>query len=635
MCGIAGYVQLAGNPTFALSTLLERMQQKLAHRGPDGQGVWVHSDEQIGIAHTRLSIIDTSVAGTQPMWNKKRTVIVSYNGELYNYRALQKELEKCGHTFFTQSDTEVLLAAYDEWGIACLEKFEGMFAIILVDSAKNEIYIIRDRIGVKPLFFATDGSTYLGCASEIKALWEIEPLKKEPCSSGIQEYLQYLQPFAPKTVYKNVFVLPPGHLIHINAQRTVTYHQWYDVLKHAPQISHPAVHDIDAWVQLIDTTLQNAIQKRLVADVPVGAFLSGGLDSSLIASIMSKYQQRVKTFTVHIEGNGVDEREWAQQVAAHIKSEHYSFEIPQKEYLQTLNEMQSTSDQPMGDPLSAGLAILARHMKQQGVSVALFGEGADELFGGYPSYLRYQQINPFFKCAQKLPKFMQCLLSNTLRPFSSNRPIFAHALDSLESNQSLFKTSSLGLYQPARIVSQTSFEEAHHATLCLNFAAKYNQLKLALPASDFLTQLAYGELLHRIPQVLLTRFDHMTMHHAVEGRVPYLDYHVIALAMQLPSHLKIKGSEQKWILKKIAEKYLPPTIIYRPKVGFTAPLPHLLQQQKLDKQLQALLLSRRDRLSEVLNIQQVQEWCATYQHSPQHALPLWLMHQLCSLDMFI
>ncbi len=630
MCGIAGYIQLHGNPPDNLNAILINMQKKLVHRGPDGHGVWVSENHRIGLAHTRLSIIDTSANGAQPMFNSNKNVVVSFNGEIYNFLSLKKTLTDLGHPFTSSSDTEVLLAAYDQWGIQCLEYLEGMFAIIFVDLKTDEVFIVRDRIGVKPLYFATDHYNFLACASEINALWQISHVTKQPYLQGISEFLEFLQPLAPNTVYKNIYSLPAAHYIHINRNKQISYHTWYDVLLHSQKITCPDENDSDGWIEIVDQTLQKSIQKRMVADVDLGVFLSGGLDSSLIAAIMSNYQSPVKTFTLHIEGNDIDERQWAREVSNTISSNHYEYFATKEEYNKTLNSIANHSDQPIGDPLCAGLSILSEYIKKQGISVALFGEGADELFAGYHSYQRYKQLYPWLNIGSKLPTSLKKIIRSTLYPISKKRPLLHNVMKLWSNNEYFFKTSALGVYHPARLLKHE--EQASPLNfLTTDFQGEYRKLEHMLSGKDCLTHIAYGELLHRIPQLLLTRFDHMTMRAALEGRVPYLDHHLVALSLRIPESLKIRDNEQKWLLKKVAEKHLPKNIIYRKKTGFTAPLSTLMKQQQINLQFQNLLNSRAHSLSEVFDLKEVKSWT----NLSQPDLSTWLMYQVCSLDMFI
>ena len=330
MCGFAGYLNLSNARCSFDDAVIDRLQQSLYHRGPDGFSTWKSERHQAALVFRRLSIVDLSDNGMQPMLDDEQTVVMSFNGEIYNHRIIRKQLETLGYRYRSHSDTETLLYAYKEWGIQFIERLEGMFAIAILDLATNELYLIRDRIGVKPLYFSLHGG-YLSFASEIKALWQLPWMNKSILKSSLYHYLTFMATPAPITLYEGIYKLPPSFYCKVDAQKQITFHEWYSPITSISDEERSSFENEQFCVDGIRTLLRKSIEKRMMADVPFGVFLSGGLDSSLNVALMAQLTDRVKTFNVSFsDGPEYDEVAWARKVAKLYNTEHHEIVISEK-----------------------------------------------------------------------------------------------------------------------------------------------------------------------------------------------------------------------------------------------------------------------------------------------------------------
>jgi len=588
MCGIAGYLKLAQSHGLIDEQLLQNMQKSIVHRGPDGHGVWKSDEHGVGLAHRRLSIIDLSSAGAQPMQDKEETVVVSFNGEIYNHQALRADLEKRGYSYFSSTDTETLIYAYKEWGIGFLDKLEGMFAIALFDKQKDELYLIRDRIGIKPLYFSPTGGM-LSFASEIKALWELPWLQKKTNVRAFYHYLTFMATPAPMTLYDGIYKLPAGFYAKVDAQRNLTFHEWYDPLKViAAKPRQKEFEDENFCVENIRTLLRDSVKKRMMSDVPVGVFLSGGIDSSLNVALMSEVSTKVKTFNVVFEDFPEnDESMWAKKVSQHFGTEHHEILISEKDAFDFFEKMVYHQDEPLADCVCIPLYYVSKLAKESGVTVVQVGEGSDELFCGYSAYARYLDVyHRYWRSSQRvIPKFVrQSLFKTTARLFPNKK----WRLDQIKNwaydknlfwggaiaFSEFFKKDLLPTFSPLApdpIISQI------YPQLDQNFDSyaivdhHLSRSKKENPSGSYLDSMIYLELKQRLPELLLMRVDKMAMATSLEGRVPFLDHKLVEFALQIPASLKYHNGMTKYILKKACEGILPHDVIYRKKMGFAAP----------------------------------------------------------------
>jgi len=573
MCGIAGYTNLFNKKESINEELLKKMGAVLAHRGPDGSGLWKSDEHQVGFAHRRLSIIDLSPAGAQPMTNKRKTVIVCFNGEIYNYKELRNILESKNHTFSTRTDTEVLVHAYEEWGINFLEKLDGMFAIAIFDTIKEELFLIRDRIGIKPLYF-TSQNGFLSFASEIKALWQLSWNKKETSDYAFYNYLTFMVAPAPHTIYKDVFKLQAGHYAKINKNKKLTLHEWYTPIKQISPEEKKLLNNENFCIERIRNLLQKSTKKRMISDVPFGAFLSGGIDSSLNVALMANEVKKVKTFTVAFsDAPESSELRWARIIAKRFDTDHHEIIISQKEALKFYNKMIYHLDEPLADCVCIPFYYVAKLAKDSGVTVVQVGEGSDELFFGYNIYAQYYKLNKLFWRPAKalLPEFAKKLLYKVGKKFFAHKPNITDTLHKLSKNQNLFWGGAIAFNEDQKrdFFDNNIKKDFSSHEIVSNYFSKLNKKS---PNASFIQKVMYLELKQRLPELLLMRADKMSMATNVEARVPFLDHKLVEFAFHIPDHIKFKNKIPKYILKKACEGILPKEIIYRKKVGFAAPI---------------------------------------------------------------
>ena len=565
------------------------MQKTLEHRGPDHAGTWKSDEQGIGLVFQRLSIVDLTTAGAQPMHDAQDSVVVCFNGEIYNHLDIRKELLLLGYTFTTHSDTQTIIYAYKAWGISFLEKLEGMFAIVLFDRVKEELFLIRDRMGIKPLYFSLQGDT-VSFASEIKALWALPWMKKTISTRAAYHYLTFMVTPAPYTIFEEVYKLPAGFYARVLPDQSISFNEWYTPLKKLTVAEKKQFEDEAFCIEGISTLLQASVKRRMLSDVPVGAFLSGGLDSSLNVALMAQHSNNLKTFTVAFsDGPEFDELKWASKVAQQFGTDHHEIIISEKEAFSFYEKMAYHLDEPLADCVCVPFYYVSKAAKDAGVTVVQVGEGADELFFGYDLYAQYKGIfDHYWNPAQKfVPGFAKKALyygAKKAMPRYANR---LELLYNLAYDRSLFwggavafnehqkQALSLGeckefLYDPLVEKMFPGLEQIEDSSSIVSYYLK--RLKGFDEQADFGKQIMYLELKQRLPELLLMRADKMSMAASVEGRVPYLDHSLVEFALNIPVSLKFKHGITKYLLKKVAEPFLPHDIIYRKKIGFAAPI---------------------------------------------------------------
>lgn len=650
MCGVVGFVNCCSDQMPVEQKFLDRMQLRVAHRGPDGHGMWVSDNGQIGLAHRRLSILDLSDAAAQPMFDKNRTVVISFNGEIYNHPELRKELEKLGHCYSSNSDTETILYAYKQWGIDSLRRFEGMFAFALYDIYKDELYLVRDRIGIKPLYFSLQGDR-LSFASEIKALWELPWIKKELNPEGLYHYLTYLATPAPMTIYHKIYKLPAGFYIKIDRQRKISFHEWYDLLKPSVTYSTQELNDEQFCINKIRSLLQNSIRTHMLSDVPYGVFLSGGIDSSLNVALMSKFVDRVKTFNVSFsDGPEFCERAWARRVAKQFNTEHHEIVISEKEAFDFFEKMVYYQDEPLADCVCIPLYYVAKLLKDAGVTVVQVGEGSDELFCGYTSYARYvDTYYRWWRPSSMLPSFVRKKMFNLIqKAFPRYDAAYLDIAYNWALDRKLFWGGAIALTERTKrglwnapisvdhdpVIEQIygDFRQCFDSYTVVDY--HLNKFRKQNPQPDFLQSMIYLEFKQRLPELLLMRVDKMAMATAVEGRVPFLDHPMVEFALQIPSKFKYKNGTTKYILKKACEGILPNDVIYRKKVGFAAPTKRWLKSGTYFKPYFLDMLATKEKsINSYLNVMGIKR---LFEHNQRddvdNTLYLWTLQNVMALD---
>ena len=555
MCGIAGLVNLdaARVPRADLIAAADSMTRTLVHRGPDDSDVWGAADGTVALGHRRLSIIDLSPLGRNPMFWDDGRLAITYNGEIYNFRELRAELEAQGVRFRSQTDTEMVLAAYDRWGVDCVQRFAGMFAFAVWDRARQRLWLVRDRVGKKPIYYS-ERAGLLWFASELKALVESPTFPRTIDMDGLRMYLKYGYVPSPYTIYKAARKLPPAHqLICENGAVSVT--RYWDPIAHVSGLRH--LSEADAEGEL-ETLLGTAVRQRQIADVPLGAFLSGGVDSSLIVALMSEQNNRpVKTFSIRFENPEFNEADYAATVARHCGTEHHEELCDDRRLLAIVDRLPEMFDEPFGDS-SAIPTHLVSTVARQGVTVALSGDGGDELFFGYPRYWHYADSG----WALKLPRATRRIAAAAARQAPARR--MQRIADVLEHEGGDPYSRFITWFSPAAITQLTG-EPAADAPLYRDALDRLDGVPRALQSGvlDFVSYL---------PDDILAKVDRASMATSLEVRAPLLDHRVVEFALGLPLDFKRRGQVSKWLLRRLLYKRVPPELIERPKMGFGVPL---------------------------------------------------------------
>jgi asparagine synthase (glutamine-hydrolysing) len=564
MCGIAGLFH-PELPKPVDPSRVKAMADVLAHRGPDGSGVWTAPG--IGFGHRRLSIIDLAT-GDQPMVSADGALAVTYNGEIYNFREVRAALEPLGHVFRTESDTEVILAAWRQWGPACLGRFNGMFAFALYDSGRDALFLARDRLGVKPLYLARLPDGALAFASELKGLLAHPLLRREPSAPAVEDYLAYGYVPDDSCLIDGVSKLPAGHYLLVERGKGVPAPvRWWDVDFSSP--SRAPAAELEA--ELVEH-LRAAVRSRMVADVPLGAFLSGGVDSSGVVALMAEATRgAVETCSIGFDRADHDETRYAAMVAERFATSHRS-RIVAAEDFSLIDELVDSFDEPFADA-SALATYRVSELAREKVKVALSGDGADEAFAGYRRYRLYaaeERVRRF------LPTPARGLFgaAGSLYPKLDWAPQFLRAKTTLaalgrESGEA-YADAVAATSRPIR----TRLYGAKLKTLLQGHRAedRYVRAMAGAPAADALSRAQYADLKIWLPGDILTKVDRASMAVGLEAREPLLDHRLVEFAARLPARLRLRRGEGKWLLKRALSRYLPDEILRRRKMGFVTPV---------------------------------------------------------------
>jgi len=559
MCGICGIVGL--NDKGLAEKSISLMNIALAHRGPNDEGSFI--DAGIALGHRRLSIIDLSKNGHQPMFSADGRFALVYNGELYNFKTLRLELQRSkvgdtssAYSFRTQSDSEVIIAAYQRWGSDCVKYFNGMFAFAIWDKQKEELFIARDRLGIKPLYYWQNNGIVF--ASEIRALLKSNLVPKKLDKKALGDYVAFQTVHAPATILEDVKMLLPGHYVLIKKGEinTPVKQQKYWSLQDIP-VQSP-VKSYEQICKDVKDLFFASVERRLVADVPFGAFLSGGIDSSLVVAVMSKLmREKVRTFSVTFNESEFSEAPYASQIAKQYNTEHCEIKLSLKLFLDKLPEAMSALDHPSGDGMNS--YIVSEATKNAGITMALSGLGGDELFAGYPLFKRLQKLEKL-KWISGFPKPIIALPAN-LYKLVKNSPASTKLVD-------LFNLPDWQLENTYPLTRRIM--PAKQAAQLLNAPPSFKREFPFNPKHDILSKISVAELSNYLPDVLLRDTDQMSMAHALEVRVPFLDYTLVEYVIGLPDDVKYPHTPKK-LLTDSMKGLLPENIINRKKMGFTFP----------------------------------------------------------------
>jgi asparagine synthase (glutamine-hydrolysing) len=549
------------------------MTAKLAHRGPDDAGTWQSPDGHVAFGLRRLAIVDLSPAGHQPMSNEDGTVWITYNGEVYNHAEVRRELEAKGHRYRSHTDTETILHLYEEEGPRCVERLQGMFGLAIWDERRRELFLARDRLGIKPVYYARPaGGLVFG--SEIKALFEHPAVRRELDEQAFSDYLTFVCTPAPQTMFAGIEKLAPAERMIVRADGSIEKEIYWTPFSDAAQAEVAGMTDDELEHRLVEL-LRESIRKRMMSDVPFGVFLSGGIDSSTNVALMSELiDQPVRTFSVGFEGHAAyNELDHARRIADHFGTDHHEVVIDVDDLESFLPEMIYHQDEPIADWVCVPLHFVSKLARESGTVVVQVGEGADELFHGYDGYIEEAR---FARRYGSLLRLMPRAAMATAARVASGASLrlgrgttTAHRLGAAASGGPAFWGGAIAFRGAlkSRVVGDRAFADASRVIERVR-----NDARRLQPGLDHLQEMTYVELKVRLAELLLMRVDKMTMANSVEARVPFLDHELVEFALALPAGAKVRHGVGKFILKRAVRDLLPPETIARPKQGFSAPV---------------------------------------------------------------
>ena len=595
-------------------SVLRSMTDSLRHRGPDDSGTYVSEDRKVGLGHTRLSILDLSERGRQPMGSDDGRIQVSYNGEIYNYREIREELRSLGHVFRTECDTEVLVRAYEQWGIGCLDRFIGMFALAVWDGRKNELYLARDRVGIKPLYYYMENGLFL-FASELKAIMKHPGFGKRISPDGLALFLRYDYVRSPHTIFENTFKLEPGHYLCLKNGEPRKRRYW-----DAAECWNAEPWDMDEEeaCDMFEEILADSLRYRLVSDVPVGVFLSGGIDSSLVTSMLRKNSpEPLKTFTIGFEDDEYNEAVWARRVAEYLGTDHTELYVSEEDAVNMVFDLPYIYDEPFGDSSSVPTCAVSR-LARESVKVVMSADGGDELFCGYNDYVKcmfyadaigktpgvirgvmrkaLEVLGPgAFGLLGKIPGFSSLRKAGGV--YNRDRAILLSIMDRDMARMNRYRRGIWSSRDMPEVFGRTS--GIHGETFAEEFSALEN--------GELLPRMLYGDFRVWLPDDILTKVDKASMSTGLEARVPLLDHRFVSFAARVPTDLKYRNGETKYLMKKVLSRHLPEELYRRPKRGFSSPIDRWLRG-KLRPVAEECLGEAAVRKSGVFDSSEVKRW---------------------------
>ncbi len=623
MCGIAGWINLENNRSQNSEAVLHAMCERMKHRGPDSEGLW--ADETVALGMRRLSIIDLHT-GEQPVYSEDKSVVVVMNGELYNFREVRADLEKHGHKFETQTDTEILPHLYEEYGDSMLEHINGMFAFALWDKRRQKLLIARDKFGEKPIYYGVfDGKLIF--ASEPKVLLANPAVKAEINLDSLRSYLSFDYIPAPNSIYKGISKLPAAHFLTVEKGEIKTRRYWnLSWQKPAPEQGRNGRSTLENSAEELRELLADAVRMRLVSDVPLGILLSGGVDSSTVAAFATQFStEKVKTFSIGFEEDSFDESKYARQVSKHLNTEHYEAKLSVETAADLIAEIGTWLDEPLSDGSLIPTLMLSRFVRKH-VTVALGGDGGDEIFAGYPMYYAHKVANIYDKVPRVLRNNLIEPLVNKLPVSSKNlsfdykakRFVAASKYDTVTRHHSWFGSFSIEQQRnllSADVLAQTSNDIYRDAKDLLKICDAKNEIE----------QMQFLDLNFYLAEDILTKVDRASMAVSLEVRAPFLDPRIAEFAARLPLEYKLKGSSGKHILKKAVEPLLPKNILHRPKKGFGIPIAEWLRG-RLNPLMHELLDPKRLKNQGLFNAEFVQKLIKEHETNlASHHKQLWTL----------
>jgi asparagine synthase (glutamine-hydrolysing) len=595
MCGICGVWEYGATHGSVGRELVVSMRDEMTHRGPDDAGELIFDEARGGLGFRRLSIIDLSEAGHQPMHGCNDRNWLVFNGEVYNHARLRAGLEQRGHVYASRTDSETILHLYEEQGLDFVHELEGDYAIALWDAERERLVLVRDRAGVKPLYFYHHNGLFI-FASEIKAILKHPAVTAEVNEDALYHYLTFVTTPAPQTLFRGIQKIPAGHILVLDRDGEIRMNQYWDALP--PETSREDRDETEHQRQILKL-LRDSIGKRMMADVPFGVFLSGGVDSSANVALMSELMtQPVRTFTVGFHDcEELNELDSARAISQRFRTNHHEVMIGREEMQKFLPELVFHQDEPIADPVCVPLYYVSKLARETDTIVVQVGEGSDELFAGYDWFRTYLRIQErFWRHAERAPLAARRVAAAMAQPLvqkALKKRMSSELVRRFGANESLF-WGGVGIFG----------EDMKANVLTAEMRTKYNGLNThdvvkqyldaiasARPNADYAARMSYLELKLRLPELLLMRVDKITMATSVEARVPFLDHHLIEYAMGLPRDVKVKGATGKHILKRALESILPKDLLYKPKRGFGAPVREWFRGREGNDLLQRLMNS--------------------------------------------
>ncbi len=589
MCGIVGFIDFSHqNPGESLPGIIAQMANTLAHRGPDDEGIWIDNKIGIALGHRRLAIQDLSPEGHQPMVSSCGRYVIIFNGEIYNFLELKKKMEALGHSFRGHSDTEIMLSAFSQWGYRnAVEHFVGMFAFALWDRQKQVLHLTRDRLGEKPLYWGWMGQTFV-FASELKALRKYPQWQENVDPDSVALLMQYNYIPAPYCIYRNMQKLLPGHVLSILDDGEIKCRAYWSMETVAEQgIANPFSGSATEAVEHLDWILKDTISHQMLADVPLGAFLSGGIDSSLIVAIMqSLNSQPVQTFTIGFHEKDYNEANQAKSIAQYLGTDHTELYVTSAEALSAIPSLPTLYDEPFADASQIPTFLVAQLTKRH-VTVSLSGDGGDELFAGYSRYFWGELI---WRRISWLPQNLRDFVAQSLVTVSPERwnTIFQFLEKQLPPNWQQ-RMPGDKLHKLAGVLASDSAEDMYHGlvshwkqpeNLVLG-VSKYQSILTKIKnwphVSNFIQRMMLLDTLSYLPDDLLVKVDRASMGVSLETRIPFLDHRIVEFAWQVPMSMKVHQQEGKLLLKQLLYKYVPRHLMDRPKAGFAIPIAQWLR----------------------------------------------------------
>jgi asparagine synthase (glutamine-hydrolysing) len=637
MCGIAGMIDWrAATPADTLRATCEAMIETVRHRGPDAGEVWVEAAGGAALGQRRLAIIDLSPGGAQPMHSADRRYVITFNGEIYNYRDIRRELLAAGRPMRSESDTEVLLEACALWGVeAAIERAVGMFAFALWDRKTRSLILARDRLGIKPLYYAATPERVI-FASQLKAFRATPDWKPTIDEDSVAGYLRHAYIAQPRTIYREAQKLAPGHILTLREGTAPVPKCFWDLrgIAIAGQCRNDPAPGANDAVERLDALLRDAVGLRMIADVPLGAFLSGGIDSSSVVALMQAQSSRpVRTFSIGFHEIGYDEAQCAKQVAAHLGTDHTEFYVEPRHALDVIPHLADWFDEPFADP-SQIPTYLVSELTRKHVTVALSGDGGDELFAGYNRYLWAQRLAHAVKLVPRPLRGVSAAALRALAPQTWNR-LFSFVPASWRPalpGDKLHKITTLldnpepdAIYR--RLVSQWERPE-EVAVAGLEPRGPLWDPSIAKDFPDFVARMQFLDMISYLPEDILTKVDRATMAVGLEGRVPLLDHRVVAYCWSLPLAFKLRGGRGKWLLRQVLDRYVPRSLVERPKMGFGVPIDAWLRGP-LREWAESLLAPRRLAADGLVRVEPVRRaWIEHLEGSRNWQYPLWTVLML-------